>query len=472
MTTETLDALQRRLTELKIPVLLVFEGIEGAGIGKVINRLLLSLDPRGFKVYYAHSSTEESRYRPYLWRFWLEIPDKGRIGIFDRSWYRPILRDRAKGKLPDEDLSSYSREINSFERQLTDDGALLIKIYMSVGKKAQRKRFERLETNPATSWRISHVDWSYHAQHGKYVAAAEEVIQKTHTEEAPWNIIKSNKLKKAFRLVEKRVRGRMLAVIAAKERATAPKISPNLLWNHNPAKPIRLDQVDLSLTLDRETYRRKRRVLQKRLHELEHEIYLHRIPVVLVFEGWDAAGKGGAIRRLGKGLDPRGYDVIPIGAPSRVEFRHHYLWRFWKKFPKGGHMAIFDRSWYGRVTVERLEGFCSEDEWQRAYREINEMEEQWAHFGTIIQKFWLHIDREEQLSRFQARENTPEKQWKITSEDWRNRRKWEEYRVVVEDMIELTDTPFAPWVLVEANDKPYARIKVLETVAQALEKRL
>ena len=467
-----LDALQRKLKELNIPVIVVFEGMEAAGIGSLINRLLLSLDPRGFKVYYAHSPTEETLFRPFLWRFWHETPDKGRIGIFDRSWYRPVLKERMERKCIDTRLTRSFREINQFEKQLTDDGALLIKIYLSVGKDAQRRRFQRLEANPATSWRITKINWKYHEQYDQYAEAAMDVIHHTSSKYAPWKRIESDKLKKAFRKVKKLVCRRMREAIATKTRATEPKISPDLEWTKPSLNSCRLDRIDLSLSLDRQTYRQKRRVLQKRLHELEHEIYLRRIPVVLTFEGWDAAGKGGAIRRLAKGLDPRGYDVIPVAAPSRVELKHHYLWRFWKVFPKGGHIAIFDRSWYGRVTVERLEGFCSEEEWKRAYREINETEEQWANFGSVVVKFWLHIDRNEQLRRFQAREINLYKNWKITTEDWRNREKWEEYKVAVEDMIQLTDTPCAPWILVEANDKRYARIKVMESVAEALEARL
>lgn len=467
-----LDALQRKLTELHIPVILLFEGMEAAGIGSIINRLLLSLDPRGFKVYYSHSATEETLYRPFLWRFWLETPEKGRIGIFDRSWYSPVLQDHVEGKLTGERRTRLFREINQFERQLTDDGVLLIKIYLSVGRKFQRRRFQRLVSNPATSWRITKINWKYHTQYDQYADAAKDVLEHTGSKNAPWNRIKSNKLKKAFRHVRKLVCQRMREAIKAKKRAPDPKISPRLDWRKNALESSRLDQLDLSLSLDPQTYRQKRRVLQRRLHELEHEIYLRRIPVVLAFEGWDAAGKGGAIRRLAKGLDPRGYEVIPVGAPTRLESNHHYLWRFWKVFPKGGHIAVYDRSWYGRVMVERLEGFCSEKEWQRAYREINETEEQWANFGTVILKFWLHIDRNEQMRRFQAREINPDKNWKITAEDWRNRDRWHDYWVAVEDMIQLTDTPFAPWILVEGNNKPYARIKVMESVAEALEARL
>jgi polyphosphate kinase 2 (PPK2 family) len=219
-------------------------------------------------------------------------------------------------------------------------------------------------------------------------------------------------------------------------------------------------------------YEEKLKTYQKRMWDLEHEIYRKRLPVGIVFEGWDAAGKGGAIKRLAQGLDPRGYVVVPFAAPNDVEKRHHYLWRFWINLPKGGHITVFDRSWYGRVLVERVEGFCTTHEWNRAYREINETEEQWTNFGMVLVKFWLHISPEEQLKRFKEREKIPDKQWKITDEDWRNRDKWALYKEAVDDMLVKTASPGAPWTVVEATSKYFARIKVLKTVTEAIERAL
>jgi polyphosphate kinase 2 (PPK2 family) len=219
-------------------------------------------------------------------------------------------------------------------------------------------------------------------------------------------------------------------------------------------------------------YKEEIRQCQQRVFEIEHEIYTRRIPVVILYQGWDAAGKGGNIRRLTQAMDPRGYVVMPIGAPNDLEKAHHYLWRFWEKFPKAGHIAIFDRSWYERVLVERIEGFCSEAEWKRAYREINEFEEQLVNFGTVLVKLWLHIDPAEQLRRFQDRQQTPAKQWKITAEDWRNREKWEQHKEAVDEMLFRTSTAHAPWTIIEANSKYYARIKTLKTVIDAVASRL
>jgi len=238
---------------------------------------------------------------------------------------------------------------------------------------------------------------------------------------------------------------------------------------HQPRQTI-LDRVELSLALQRDEYKQQLDRLQQRLFHLEHELYVARVPAVIVYQGWDAAGKGGNIRRLTHGLDPRGYEVVPVGPPNAEEKARHYLWRFWRNVPKAGHITIFDRSWYGRVLVERIEGLCSEDEWQRAYREINEFERQLTDFGTVVVKFWLHIDQQEQLRRFEARQQTPHKQWKITEEDWRNRQKWDRYEAAVVDMLQRTSTTYGPWTILEANCKLYARIKALRTVADALQK--
>ena len=233
-----------------------------------------------------------------------------------------------------------------------------------------------------------------------------------------------------------------------------------------------LETVDLSLELDAETYRQKLIPLQVRLAQLGYEVYRQERPVILAFEGWDAAGKGGAIRRVTERLDPRGYVVHAISAPKGEDSEHHYLWRFWRRLPVAGQITIFDRTWYGRVLVERVEGFCQEIEWRRAYREINQFERQLVDFGTVLVKYWLHISPEEQLARFEARSETAYKSWKLTDEDWRNREKWGQYSEAVEDMLLKTSTTAAPWSVVPANDKYYARIFVLQTLVDALEREL
>ena len=233
-----------------------------------------------------------------------------------------------------------------------------------------------------------------------------------------------------------------------------------------------LENIDLTLSLDRDTYARELINNQVMLSKLAFQVYLQKRPVMMVFEGWDAAGKGGVIKRLTEKMDPRGYVVYPIAAPQGDDKTHHYMWRFWRRLPEAGQIAIFDRSWYGRVMVERIEGFCQEAEWMRAYREINQFERQLTDFGIILFKFWIHISKDEQLNRFQDRAGDKLRNWKLTDEDWRNREKWDLYETAVNDMLLKTSTIHAPWTVVEGNSKYYSRVKVLRTVVDTLSQEL
>jgi polyphosphate kinase 2 (PPK2 family) len=292
------------------------------------------------------------------------------------------------------------------------------------------------------------------------------------TSQVPWHIVEAHDRRfatvKVFATMVETLDRAVKAAASRARRSTKRSATQRLAVMQGSV----LDTVDLDRTLERAAYERQLKKYQKRVAELEHEVYLERVPVIIVYEGWDAAGKGGNIRRLVQGLDPRGYEVVPIAAPNVVEKAHHYLHRFWLRVPKAGHITIFDRSWYGRVLVERVEGFCTEEEWKRAYAEINETEEQWCDFGAAVVKFWLHIDQDEQLRRFEARQRTAYKRWKITDEDWRNREKWNQYQAAVDEMLYRTSTTHAPWTIVEATNKLYARIRVLRTVVDTLEKRL
>jgi polyphosphate kinase 2 (PPK2 family) len=467
--------LQMRARELKIPVIIIFEGWDASGKGTLINKLLLCLDPRGFKVHAVNPPTEEERRRPFLWRFWIRTPPKGTIAIFDRSWYGRVLVERVDGLVEEEIWSKSYEKIRSFERQLVDDGAVLIKFFLHIDKKEQKRRFRKLEANPATRWKVTKTDWMHHDHYKKWLAAVEEMLLKTDSGFAPWTIVEAHDRRfatvKVFRtVIEALERG-----VRKRSTQAGPVVSVPTTHSGGQASDGQtsvLDRVDLTLALTEAEYTSALENYQRRIMELEHEVYVRRIPVIIVFQGWDAAGKGGAIKRLVQGMDPRGYDVIPVGPPNELEKAHHYLWRFWANIPKTGHFAVFDRSWYGRVLDERVEGFCTEAEWRRAFGDINEMEEQFASFGAHIVKFWLHIDKEEQLRRFKAREEEPHKQWKITPEDWRNREKWDAYKAAVDEMLWRTSTPHAPWTIVESNSKWYARVKVLKTVAGGLEKRL
>jgi polyphosphate:AMP phosphotransferase len=467
-----LGRLQRQAREAGLPLIIVFEGWNGAGKGTLINNLILSMDPRGFNVFSIKPPIEEEFMRPFLWRFWTKLPDNGRTAIFNRSWYGWLLKDFVDKIVKKKDLVRKFENITDMERQLVDGGAVMIKFFLHISKKEQKKRFKKLTAHPSTSWRITKEDWREHNHYEEYCRGIETMLEATSTGPAPWTAVAAHDLRQAtftvFDTVVTSVHGALVKVSGVK---AANKKAPTRAF---PGKSIKssLDAVDLSLSLTQQEYEIELKKHQKKIWELEHEIYVKRIPVSVVFEGWDAAGKGGAIKRLVEGLDPRGYEVVPFAAPNDIEKRHHYLWRFWNKLPKAGHITIFDRSWYGRVLVERVEGFCGADEWKRAYDEINETEAQWTSFGMALVKFWLHIDSKEQLRRFNERQGNPDKQWKITDEDWRNRENFDLYKIAIDEMVQRTGTKQAPWTIVEANSKLYARIKVLRTVIEAIERAL
>jgi polyphosphate:AMP phosphotransferase len=467
-----LAALQRRAKDLGIPVIIVFEGWNAAGKGTLINELILPLDPRGFKVHSMLPPNEEEALRPFLWRYWIHTPARGRIAVFDRSWYRRVVNDRVDGRIKGRDLPQAFEDIRSFERHLADGGNVILKFFLHVSKAEQKKRLEKLQKSPATAWRVTKDDLERHRQYAEHLAAVEDMLAETDTDAAPWTVVESHDQRFATLKIFNTVLSALERRVAAEEQRSEDPVAPPPRGLPPELSTSILDGVDLSVSLEREDYRRGLKKYQKRIRELEHEIYMRRIPVVIVYEGWDAAGKGGNIRRLTANLDPRGYEVVPIGVPNDVEKAHHYLWRFWTQMPKAGHLTIFDRTWYGRVLVERVEGFCTEAEWKRAYREINEMEQHMTNFGAVLLKFWLHISPDEQLRRFEQRLETPHKRWKITDEDWRNREKWKAYKAAVEEMLFRTSTPYAPWTIVESNNKWYARVKALKTVCDAIEEHL
>ena len=459
--------LQRQAYEMGVPITIVFEGWGASGKGRLINELLLALDPRGVKVHSTLAPNQEEFYRPFLWRFWTKIPEKGRMAIYDRSWYSRFIVEKMDPMMEKLPVKKAFDEVNCFERQLIDDGHIIIKFFLHISRVEQKKRFKKLQKNPMTAWRVTDYDWKKHKQYDSYHDAIEEMLSRTNSEYAPWHVVPSQNWRFAAMTVFETIIDEVGRQLRKREEAkNAPAIQLP------PVSRSMLETSDLSKSLTRSQYDSQRKIYQQRLWELEHEVYLRRLSVVMVYEGWDAAGKGGNIKRLVRRMDPRGYEVIPIAAPNDVELAHHYLWRFWEKMPKAGHFAIFDRSWYGRVLVERIEGYAQENEWKRAYQEINEMEEVMANYGTLIFKFWVDVDQEEQLKRFKEREKTPTKKWKITEEDWRNREKWDRYREAVDEMIYRTHTSYAPWTIVESNNKLYARIKAMKTVVKALEKHL
>lgn len=491
-----LGALQRECRDLKIPVIIVFEGFGASGKGTLINQLIQPLDPRGFQVFAISGESQEEQMRPFLWRFWTKTPENGRIAIFDRSWYRRVLVDRFDKITPEKQLGYAYNEIISFEQQLADGGNVILKFFLDITKKEQAKRYKVLLDNKETAWRVTEGDLKRQKHFDEYKVMNEEMLQRTDTDFAPWTIIEAMDKEYAAvkiistvieRLEEKvaEVKEKEEAKAKAREKkgkeAAAKRKAGDAENTENAEECVPekfslrssiLSSADLTLSYTKAEYKEKLKELQERMAVLHSDLYRRRIPVVLAFEGWDAGGKGGAIKRLTECMDPRGYAVNPTAAPNDIEKAHHYLWRFWQNVPKAGHVAIFDRTWYGRVMVERIEGFCTTDEWQRAYKEINDMEAHLAHSGAIVIKFWMQIDKDEQEKRFKERMAIPEKRWKITDEDWRNREKWDQYEEAVDEMLIRTSTTYAPWVIVEGNCKYYARIKVLQTVIDAIEARM
>ena len=493
-----LGRLQRECKALGIPVLIVFEGFGAAGKGLQIGHLIQSMDPRGFEVHPVKNETEEERMHPFMWRFWTKTPARGRIAIFDGSWYRKVLIDRFEKRTKAKDLPAAFHSINSFEQQLADDGNLIIKLFLDIDKKEQKKRFDKLAKNKETAWRVSQGDRERNAHYDEYAALMEDMLFNTDTDYAPWTIVESmdrrfatlkiytTVIKAMADQIEKVQQQNIAKAVEKADKAEAEGVVRKKETNGDEIEEIAreadaqmkdlqvsiLSKADLSLSYTREEYKEKLDKLQKKMDKLHGEMYRRRIPVVLGFEGWDAGGKGGAIKRLTAKMDARGYVVNPTASPNDIEKAHHYLWRFWRAMPKDGHVAIFDRTWYGRVMVERIEGFCTTEEWKRAYKEINDMEKDLYNAGAIVIKFWMHIDKDEQERRFKERQENPEKQWKITDEDWRNREKWDQYEDAVNEMLMRTSTDYAPWVVVEGNSKYYARVKVLQTVVDAIEKRL
>lgn len=468
---QLLDA-QFDLLELKdFAVVVLINGIDGAGKGETVNLLNEWMDPRHIQTWaFDAPSTEESE-RPFMWRFWRALPPKGKIGVLFGNWYTEPIHARAKKISKRAELDQQLDRINRFEAMLVREGVLLIKFWFHLSKEGQKQRLKMLEKDPKTRWRVTERDWKYYALYDRYRETAEHVLRNTSTGMAPWLVVDGSDPRYRALLVGRTLLDALRKRIEAAQKGWAPRQTAAPL-------PPSLDNLNLlnSLTLNQEMgkkeYAEQLELYQGRLALLCRSEKFRQRALVLVFEGGDAAGKGGAIRRITAALDARQFRIIPIAAPTEEERAQPYLWRFWRHLPRQGKVAIFDRSWYGRVLVERVEGFCSEADWMRAYAEINDFEDQLIGAGALVVKFWLAISPEEQLARFKEREAEPHKRFKITAEDWRNREKADDYAQAVCDMVDRTSTESAPWTLVEADNKLYARIKVLRTLCERLEAAL
>ena len=465
---DRLAGYQMKIKEKKLPVMVIFEGWDAAGKGSVVGQIIKNIDPRFFRVATMDKApSEDERRYPFLYRYLVEIPEAGKFRFFDTCWMKEVTDGVIHGQLKEEEYKARVRSIVTTERQLTDNGYLIMKFFFHISKKEQKSRLDELQKDKNTSWRVNEEDLWQNRHYEECMDVFDRYLEDTNLAAAPWYLIDASA--DDHKWAELQVLQYLNQGIdtALKNSALAVPIRQNT---------FRLKQMPLlaDIPLDKKVsdakYERDLKKLQDELKDLHNELYRKKIPVIIAYEGWDAAGKGGNIKRIAGALDPRGYIVHPIASPEPHEKARFYLWRFWNRLPKTGHIAIFDRTWYGRVMVERLEGFCSENDWQRAYNEINEFEKELSDWGAVVIKFWVQIDSDTQLERFTDRQNTPEKQWKITDEDWRNREKWDLYEEAINEMLQKTNTSFAPWYVLESVDKKYARLKALKVVVERLRK--
>ena len=495
-----LVSLQQECVRENMPVVVCVDGWSAAGKGTTISQLVKDLDPRHFRVYAMSEATETERRYHFLQRYWERVGQYGTLTIFDGSWYNEVVeatlehqsRRHSGVKVskriannasdivipePEAVLSHYGESAVIMERQLVDDGYAVVKCFFHVSKDVQKQRLVKLRSHTSSSWRVDERDLAQNENYAAFERLFDGVLEGTDYERSPWHVISADDERvRRIEFMEAIAGG----IARALEQRREQQEHPVLIAPDEPLPASRYTLVDMprvedtahDLTIEYDTYKKKLKKQQKRLSKLQFELYLREIPTMLVFEGWDAAGKGGAIKRITAALDARDYRVVPSASPTQPEKEHPFLWRYWINLPKSGHMRIYDRSWYGRVMVERIEGFCTDDDWRRAFEEINDFEHEMVRAGTLMLKFWIDVSQDEQLNRFNARRDDPEKAWKLTDEDWRNREKYPQYCEAINDMLKMTSTDFAPWTIVESDDKHYARVKVLKTLNAAIEKRL
>lgn len=455
---------QRKLEDASRPIIVIIAGVDGAGKGQAIQMLNEWLDPRDLSTHSFWDLSDEASQRPLSWRYWDALPRRGKITIWFGGWYAAPLIDSVHGRLTPEGLEEEMHDIENQELALARDGALVLKFWFHLSKSEQEKRLRDLYERPNEHWRAMGDDWKHLSLYERFESAAATIMERTHKPARPWFFVPSADL------YERNLTFATLLLEAfgwAGNKRSLGESRPVASYVESPYRA--LASVDLEQRLTREIYEKRLVDSQARLHRLFWTAYEKKVSTVLAFEGWDAAGKGGAIRRVTAAIDPRLFRIVQVGPPTVEEHSYHYLWRFWRDLPRDGRITIFDRSWYGRVLVERVEGFATDEEWQRAYREINEFEKELVNHGTVFLKFWLHISKEKQLARFRSREEIPYKQHKITEEDWRNREHWDKYEVAVNDMVAYTNSEEASWTLIAGNNKRFARIQTIEQICKQLE---
>lgn len=445
-------------------LLVVVAGIAGSGKGDTINLMNEWMDPRHIHTLAFDAPTPEEAQYPPCWRYWNALPAKGRIGIVFGSWYAPLLKEAARKRPDARRIDREAEHIRRFEAELAANGVQIVKLWYHLSASAQAERTETLLSSPETAWQVVPEDRKVPKKFDRLRSAGMAAIERTDLPHAPWTIVPSaDPQLRHLRTAE--------TLLAALRRRRAPR--PARAATRSVRIADRLGELDYGACIAKSDYDVELGLMQGRLARASRSAGFHAgHSLVLVFEGQDAAGKGGAIRRVTHALDARQFEITPIAAPDAEELAHPYLWRFWRHVPKPGRIAIFDRSWYGRVLVERVEGYAAPADWRRAYGEINDFEAQLADNGAIVLKFWLAITHDVQLARFKEREHSPFKNFKITPDDWRNRKRWKDYAQAANEMLARTNTPAAPWHLISANDKRYARLQVLRHIVEAIEARL
>ena len=451
------------------PVLMLVSGVEGGGRGETANKLNEWMDPRHIRTHAFGPRSPEELARPLGWRFWRALPPRGKIGIFMNAWYRELVDAHVFSRISETTFNGMLHEVRQFEQMLTAEGIVLLKFWIHLSRADQKVRIKELESDPRTHWRVTPDDKKALRLYGKFHDTWEHMLRETSIATAPWYVVEGVDERYRMLTIGKILLHAMEQVNAGAKPPPPPVVAPAPSVIGNVAL---IRHLDLSQRLDDKTYERELAKSQRKLSMLTRHKRFRDRALVLAFEGSDAAGKGGAIRRVTGALDARQYVIIPVAAPTEEERDQPYLWRFWRHVPARGGVTIFDRTWYGRVLVERVEGYCSVADWMRAYDEINQFEEQLVDAGIIHCKFWLQISKAEQLRRFQARAKVRFKQFKITPDDWRNRKKWFAYEQATADMVDRTSTEIAPWTLVEADDKRFGRVKIERTIVNALERAL
>ena len=462
-------------------------------------------------------------YWPFMQQFWQALGPRGAITFYDRGWYsvaaeramcrafgglNPKRKEGKKSASRGDQLAARKEagvclaSIREFERGLVNDGYEVVKFFIHVSAEGQRERLERLAADPTTAWRVDKKRLERIGNYEYAYSIYDLMLEGSNFAFAPWTLVNGEDKRRANIVIAQTLVRALESALARKEAANSVKVAsaagsadaadastptdasasadgaakqpprfaaPATSRFHLIDDPSTLAGVDHSLAFSPEGYKDELKSLQKRLFRLENNMYQARIPLMVMYEGWDAAGKGGNIKRVAQSLDARAYTIFPSPAPTAPELAHPHLWRYWTRLPKAGHVGIYDRSWYGRVLVERVEGYASPERLAQAYDEINAFEKDLVDWGAILLKFWVEVSPDEQLRRFEERQSNPAKQWKITDDDWRNREKYPQYKEAIEDMFRLTSTSFAPWIILESDDKRYARVKALRTIVAALE---